>query len=122
MDALAHNNVHHPVVWKSLFLRAVDDGLFSRKDDTVLNADMCFNLVASLFRPDSVYRASPASSTTTLADIAVECSPDAILNHLLTFFENFDWYQDSMEHRPRLLIAIIRPPGSQFREFWVKLG
>lgn len=108
MDALAHNDVHHPVVWKSLFLRAVDDGLFSRKDDTVLNADMCFNLVASLFRPDSVYRASPASSTTTLADIAVECSPDAILNHLLTFFENFDWYQDSMEHRPRLLIAIIR--------------
>ncbi len=42
MDALAHNDVHHPVVWKSLFLRAVDDGLFSRKDDTILNAGYVF--------------------------------------------------------------------------------
>ncbi|KAK0184774.1 hypothetical protein F5146DRAFT_1144894 [Armillaria mellea] len=83
-DALAHNDVHHPVVWKSLFLCAVDNGLFSRKDDIILNVDMCFSLLASLFHPESVYRPSPASSTTTLADIT-----------------------DSMEHRPRLLVTII---------------
>ncbi|KAK0481045.1 hypothetical protein EDD18DRAFT_1113163 [Armillaria luteobubalina] len=105
MNALAHNVVHHPVVWKSLFPRAVEQGLFSRASDTVLNVDMCFNLVASLFLTE---RASPASYSTTLADTAIECFPDEVLDNLLSFFENFDLYQESMDRRPRLLLAIMR--------------
>ncbi len=105
MNALAHNDVHHPVVWKSLFLRAVEQGLFNRTSDTVLNVDMCFNLVASLFLTE---RASPASYSTTLADTAAECFPDEVLDNLLSFFENFDLYQESMDRRPRLLLAIMR--------------
>ncbi len=39
MNALARNDVHHPVVWIGVFLRAIDQGLFSHASDTVLNID-----------------------------------------------------------------------------------
>ncbi|KAK0442506.1 uncharacterized protein EV420DRAFT_1485327 [Desarmillaria tabescens] len=99
MNALTYNDVHHPVVWKILFTCAVDQGLFSRASDS--------SLVASLFLPD---RLSSASSWMTLADTAAECFPDEVLDNLLSFFENFDLYQKSVERRPRpaLLLAIMR--------------
>ncbi|SJL18880.1 uncharacterized protein ARMOST_22482 [Armillaria ostoyae] len=105
MNALAHNDVHHPVVRKSLFLRALDEGLFSRTSDALLNVDMCFNLVASLFLTE---RASPALYSMTLADITAESFPEEVLDNLLSFFEDFDLYQESMDRRPRLLLAIMR--------------
>ncbi len=49
INALVVNDVHHPVILKSLFRRAVEQGLFSRTIDTVLNVDMCISLVSSLF-------------------------------------------------------------------------
>ncbi len=93
MNALALNDVHHPVVWIGVFLRAVDQGLFSRASDTVLSIDMCFSLVASLFLGD---RASTTSYRKPLADTAVEYFPDNVLDNLLSFFEYFDLYQESM--------------------------
>ncbi|KAK0433915.1 uncharacterized protein EV420DRAFT_1654321 [Desarmillaria tabescens] len=107
MNALTYNDVRHPVVWKIFVTRAVDQGLFSRASDSFLDSEMCFSLVASLFLPDQL---SSASSWITLADTAAECFPDEVLDNLLSFFENFDLHQESMERRPRpaLLLAIMR--------------
>ncbi len=101
MNALVVNDVHHPVILKSLFSRAVEQGLFI---DTAFNIDMCVSLVSSLFMWD---RVSPASYSMTLADTAAEHFPDEVLNNLLSFFETFDSYKQSMECYPRLLLAIM---------------
>ncbi len=92
------------VILRSVFPRAVEQVFFSRTIDTVFNVDMCVILVSSLFISD---RASPALYSTTLADTAVECFPDEVLDNLLSFFSTFYSYEQSMERQPRLLLAIM---------------
>ncbi len=105
MNALIVNDVHHPVILKSLFPVLLSKNYSVTSFLTLLNVDICVILVSSLFISD---RASPASYSMTLADTAAECFPEEVLDNLLSFFETFDSYEQSMERHPRLLLAIMR--------------
>ncbi|KAK0442517.1 uncharacterized protein EV420DRAFT_1578408 [Desarmillaria tabescens] len=123
MNALADLSFHHPCVWQSLILgenATVFHKLFERHDNPNFTLEMCANLVACLYMSETDVS---TSYSCTFADVAAKDFPDHCINTLLSFFAEFDSYKDAMDHRPRLLLAIIQffvldsensPPASLF--------
>ncbi|KAK0481217.1 hypothetical protein EDD18DRAFT_1203662, partial [Armillaria luteobubalina] len=104
MDALADNNVHHPVVWKTLLDRYVDKETFFRSLWDIFTIEMCLNLVTSIYLPED---RPHESCGCTLADILVTCHKQKILTGLLAFFSTFESDNDAIDVERRLLLAIL---------------
>ncbi len=126
MNALADNHFHHPDVWKSIFNRASQQGLFYREQSSFdllrrtpkysasgnsdLTIEMCLSLVTTIYLPE---RDSSTSHSCTLADAAVYHDRKNVLRTLLSFFEKsefekFDLYRQSENYERRLLLTIMR--------------
>ncbi|PBK79562.1 hypothetical protein ARMGADRAFT_1093042 [Armillaria gallica] len=105
MDALADNDVHHPVVWKKLSDRYVDKETFLRDMWDVFTIEMCFNLVTSIYLPED---SPPESYSCTLVYAIITSHKKEILKGLLTFFSASELHNDPVDPERRLLLAIVR--------------
>ncbi|KAK0209905.1 hypothetical protein IW262DRAFT_1468213 [Armillaria fumosa] len=83
IDALADNEVHHPIVWEKLLDHYVDKVKLIDNVGDSLTIEMCLNLVTSIYLPKD---SPPKTYTCTLVYALITSHKKEILTGLLAFF------------------------------------